>query len=158
MLLLACFIHVPQASRLHGAGETPAVRIIRVRQGFSKVGGAGVLARQESSLPAGGDARAARLRFLQVSTDEVYGSLGPEGLFRETTPYAPSSPYAASKAAADHLVQAWHHTFGVPTLITNCSNNYGPYQFPEKLIPLMILNALEGRPLPGVEALLDAEG
>jgi dTDP-glucose 4,6-dehydratase len=87
-------------------------------------------------------------RFLHVSTDEVYGSLGATGLFSETTPYAPNSPYAASKAAADHLVRAYFHTYGLPTLLTNCSNNYGPYQFPEKLIPLMILNALEGRPLP----------
>ncbi len=93
------------------------------------------------------DQRAA-FRFLHVSTDEVYGSLGPEGLFAETTPYAPNSPYAASKAGADHLVRAWHETYGLPTLLTNCSNNYGPYQFPEKLIPLMILNALEGKPLP----------
>jgi dTDP-glucose 4,6-dehydratase len=89
-----------------------------------------------------------RCRFLHVSTDEVYGSLGPDGAFSEETPYAPNSPYAASKAAADHLVRAHHHTYGLPTLLTNCSNNYGPYQFPEKLIPLMILNALEGRPLP----------
>jgi dTDP-glucose 4,6-dehydratase len=87
-------------------------------------------------------------RFVQVSTDEVYGSLGAEGLFLETTPYSPRSPYSASKAGADHLVNAYHHTFGLPALITNCSNNYGPYQFPEKLIPLMILNALEGKPLP----------
>ena len=87
-------------------------------------------------------------RFLHVSTDEVYGSLGEEGLFTESTAYAPNSPYAASKAASDHLVRAWHHTFGLPTLTTNCSNNYGPYQFPEKLIPLMILNALAGKPLP----------
>ena len=89
-----------------------------------------------------------RFRFLHVSTDEVYGTLGPSGLFSEETPYAPNSPYAASKAAADHLVRAWHETYGLPTLLTNCSNNYGPYQFPEKLIPLMILNALEGKPLP----------
>jgi dTDP-glucose 4,6-dehydratase len=94
-----------------------------------------------------GDARAA-FRFLHVSTDEVYGSLGAEGAFSEETPYAPNSPYAASKAGADHLVRAWFHTFGLPVVITNCSNNYGPYQFPEKLIPLMILNALEARPLP----------
>ena len=89
-----------------------------------------------------------RFRLLHVSTDEVYGSLGPEGLFEETTAYAPNSPYAASKASADHLVNAYHHTFGLPALITNCSNNYGPFQFPEKLIPLMVLNALEGKPLP----------
>ncbi len=87
-------------------------------------------------------------RFLHVSTDEVYGSLGQTGLFTELTPYAPNSPYSATKASADHLVRAWHHTFGLPTLITNCSNNYGPYQFPEKLIPLMTLNAIEGKPLP----------
>jgi dTDP-glucose 4,6-dehydratase len=87
-------------------------------------------------------------RFLHVSTDEVYGSLGADGLFREDTAYAPNSPYAASKASADHLVRAYFHTYGLPIVITNCSNNYGPYQFPEKLIPLMILNALDGRPLP----------
>ncbi|TNF50759.1 MAG: dTDP-glucose 4,6-dehydratase [Gammaproteobacteria bacterium] len=87
-------------------------------------------------------------RFLHVSTDEVYGSLGTEGRFTETTPYAPNSPYSASKAASDHLVRAWHHTYGLPVLTTNCSNNYGPYQFPEKLIPLVTLKALAGEPLP----------
>ena len=87
-------------------------------------------------------------RFLHVSTDEVYGTLGADGLFSEETAYAPNSPYAASKAAADHLVRSYHHTFDLPTLLTNCSNNYGPFQFPEKLIPLMILNALDGKPLP----------
>jgi dTDP-glucose 4,6-dehydratase len=87
-------------------------------------------------------------RFLHVSTDEVYGTLGPDGLFSEETPYAPNSPYAASKASADHLVRAYFHTYGMPVVITNCSNNYGPRQFPEKLIPLMLLNALEGKPLP----------
>ncbi len=87
-------------------------------------------------------------RFLHVSTDEVYGALGPTGAFTEETPYAPRSPYAASKAASDHLAKAWHETYGLPVLITNCSNNYGPYHFPEKLIPLVILNALEGRKLP----------
>ncbi len=87
-------------------------------------------------------------RFLHVSTDEVYGTLGADGLFAETTPYSPNSPYSASKASADHLVNAWHHTYGLPVIITNCSNNYGPYHFPEKLIPLVILNALEGKPLP----------
>ncbi len=95
----------------------------------------------------GEEARRA-FRFLHVSTDEVYGTLGSTGAFTETTPYAPNSPYAASKAGADHLVRAYHETYGLPTLLTNCSNNYGPYQFPEKLIPLMVLNALEGRPLP----------
>ena len=98
-----------------------------------------------ASLPRG---ERDRFRFLHVSTDEVYGTLGETGRFSEETPYAPNSPYAASKAAADHLVRAWRETYGLPTLLTNCSNNYGPYQFPEKLVPLMILNALEGRPLP----------
>jgi dTDP-glucose 4,6-dehydratase len=86
--------------------------------------------------------------FHHISTDEVYGSLGPEGLFTEETPYRPNSPYSASKAASDHLVRAYHETFGLPTTLSNCSNNYGPYQFPEKLIPLMVLNALEEKPLP----------
>jgi dTDP-glucose 4,6-dehydratase len=91
----------------------------------------------------------AKFRFHHISTDEVYGDLdGPEDLFTETTPYAPSSPYSASKASSDHLVRAWKRTYGLPTIITNCSNNYGPYHFPEKLIPLVILNALEGKPLP----------
>jgi len=89
-----------------------------------------------------------RFRFHHVSTDEVYGSLGDEGLFTEETAYAPNSPYSASKASSDHLVRGWHHTYGFPVVTTNCSNNYGPYQFPEKLIPLIILNALEGKPLP----------
>ena len=87
-------------------------------------------------------------RFLHVSTDEVFGSLGEDGYFTEETPYAPNSPYAASKASSDHFVRAYHHTYGLPTVITNCSNNYGPYQFPEKMIPLMILNALSGKSLP----------
>ncbi len=95
---------------------------------------------------AGEDRQA--FRFLHVSTDEVYGSLGADGLFQETTPYDPSSPYSSSKAASDHLAIAWHRTYGLPVVISNCSNNYGPYHFPEKLIPLVILNALEGKPLP----------
>ena len=90
----------------------------------------------------------ADVRFHHVSTDEVYGSLGADGRFREDTPYDPSSPYSASKAGSDHLVRAWGRTYGLPVTITNCSNNYGPYQYPEKLIPLMVLNALSGRPLP----------
>ena len=93
------------------------------------------------------DAKSA-FRFQHISTDEVYGSLGTDGLFTERTPYDPRSPYSASKAASDHLVRAWYHTYGLPVLLTNCSNNYGPYHFPEKLIPLVILNALDGRPLP----------
>ena len=95
----------------------------------------------------GGDAKST-FRFQHISTDEVYGSLGTDGLFTERTPYDPRSPYSASKAASDHLVRAWYHTYGLPVLLTNCSNNYGPYHFPEKLIPLVILNALDGRPLP----------
>jgi dTDP-glucose 4,6-dehydratase len=98
-----------------------------------------------STLPAG---RRDNFRFHQISTDEVFGSLGSSGRFTETSPYAPNSPYAASKASADHLVRAWHHTYGFPVIVTNCSNNYGPCQFPEKLVPLMILNGLEGKPLP----------
>jgi len=97
------------------------------------------------SLP---EERRAQFRFHHISTDEVYGSLGEDGLFTEDTPYQPNSPYSASKASSDHLVRAWHHTYGLPVVTTNCSNNYGPYHFPEKLIPLIILNALNGRPLP----------
>lgn len=92
--------------------------------------------------------RKAAFRFHHISTDEVYGSLGETGLFTEHTPYQPNSPYSASKAASDHLVRAWYHTYGLPVVTTNCSNNYGPFHFPEKLIPLMILNALDGKPLP----------
>lgn len=91
---------------------------------------------------------ATRFRFHHISTDEVYGTLGESGLFEETTPYQPNSPYSATKAGSDHLVRAWHHTYGLPVVMTNCSNNYGPYQFPEKLIPLIINNALVGKPLP----------
>jgi dTDP-glucose 4,6-dehydratase len=94
------------------------------------------------------DERKNEFRFLHVSTDEVFGSLGEEGYFSEETPYAPQNPYSASKAASDHFVRAFQHTYGLPAIITNCSNNYGPYQFPEKVIPLMILNALSGKPLP----------
>ena len=94
------------------------------------------------------EAARGRFRFQHISTDEVFGSLGPTGKFTETTPYAPNSPYSASKAASDHLVRAWHHTYGLPTLATNCSNNYGPYHFPEKLIPLVIIRALRGESLP----------
>ena len=94
------------------------------------------------------DAGKARFRFHHISTDEVFGTLGADGLFTEATPYQPNSPYSASKAAADHLVRAWNHTYGLPVLVTNCSNNYGPWQFPEKLIPVMIIKALLGEPLP----------
>ena len=95
-----------------------------------------------------GQGRPDSFRFHHISTDEVFGSLGPTGQFTETTPYDPRSPYSASKAASDHLVRAWHETYGLPVLLTNCSNNYGPYHFPEKLIPVVILNALHGRPIP----------
>ena len=98
-----------------------------------------------SKLP---EERKSRFRFQHISTDEVYGSLGKDGFFTESTPYDPKSPYSASKAASDHMVRAWGHTFKLPVLISNCSNNYGPYHFPEKLIPLIILNALDGKPLP----------
>lgn len=95
-----------------------------------------------------GEKEKARFKFQHISTDEVFGELGPTGFFSEKTPYAPNSPYSSSKASSDHLVRAWRETYGLPTLTTNCSNNYGPYHFPEKLVPLMILNALEGKPLP----------
>ena len=95
-----------------------------------------------------GEEQKRRFRLHHISTDEVYGSLGASGFFLETTPYSPNSPYSASKASSDHLVRSWKETFGLPTVVTNCSNNYGPYQFPEKLIPLMVLNGLEGKPLP----------
>lgn len=94
------------------------------------------------------EGRPDQFRFHHISTDEVFGSLGVEGMFTETTPYDPRSPYSASKAASDHLVRAWHHTYGLPVVLTNCSNNYGPYHFPEKLIPVVILNAIAGKPIP----------
>jgi dTDP-glucose 4,6-dehydratase len=133
------------------AAETHVDRSIDGPSPFIDTNIVGTFVLLESALALVRDLPAARregFRFVHVSTDEVYGSLGPTGLFREDTPYAPNSPYAASKASADHLVRAYFHTYGLPAIITNCSNNYGPYQFPEKLIPLTILNALEGRPLP----------
>jgi dTDP-glucose 4,6-dehydratase len=142
--------HRPDAV-LHLAAESHVDRSIDGPAAFieTNVVGTSVLLeaarRHWTTLPEAG--RAA-FRFHHVSTDEVFGSLGPEGFFTESSPYRPSSPYSASKAGADHLVRAWHHTYGLPTVTTNCSNNYGPYHFPEKLIPLMILNALEGKPLP----------
>jgi dTDP-D-glucose 4,6-dehydratase len=98
--------------------------------------------------PLAGAGRPEGFRFHHISTDEVFGSLGPTGKFTEDTPYDPRSPYSASKAASDHLVRAWFHTYGLPVVLSNCSNNYGPYHFPEKLIPVVILNALHGRPIP----------
>ena len=136
---------------LNLAAETHVDRSIDGPRPFidTNIVGTFVLLEAARAFAAALDAEArAGFRFLHVSTDEVYGTLGAAGQFSEETPYAPNSPYAASKAGADHLVRAYHHTFGLPILITNCSNNYGPYQFPEKLIPLMLLNALEARPLP----------
>ena len=142
--------HQP-AAVLNLAAETHVDRSIDGPRPFIDTNIVGTFVLLEASRTfVAGLAPAAReaFRFLHVSTDEVYGTLGASGLFSEETPYAPNSPYAASKAAADHLVRASFHTYGLPALITNCSNNYGPFQFPEKLIPLMLLNALEGRPLP----------
>src|SRR5262249_6238310 len=138
-------------SVLNLAAETHVDRSIDSPRAFidTNIGGTFVLLETARHFVAGLDSGSrASFRFLHVSTDEVYGTLGTSGAFREETPYAPNSPYAASKAAADHLVRAYVQTYGLPALITNCSNNYGPFQFPEKLIPLMILNALDGRPLP----------
>src|SRR5246500_540662 len=143
--------HRPRAV-LHFAAESHVDRSIHGPDDFIRTNVNGTFSLLEgaraywSDLP---DEARSTFRFLQVSTDEVYGSLGPEDPpFREETIYSPNSPYSASKAAADHLVRAYHHTYGLPTLTTNCSNNYGPYQFPEKLIPLTILNARAGKPLP----------
>ena len=132
------------------AAETHVDRSIDSPQPFveTNVGGTVVLLDVARRACDGRDNGNRGFRFLHVSTDEVYGTLGDGGQFSEETPYAPNSPYAASKASADHFVRAYAHTYGLPVLITNCSNNYGPFQFPEKLIPLMILNAIEGRPLP----------
>lgn len=136
---------------IHLAAESHVDRSIDGPADFMQTNIIGTFHLLEASLTywqqLGADARAA-FRFHHVSTDEVYGSLGDTGYFTETTPYAPNSPYSASKASSDLLVRAWHHTYGLPVVTSNCSNNYGPYQFPEKLIPLMILNALEGKPLP----------
>jgi dTDP-glucose 4,6-dehydratase len=142
--------HRPQAI-INFAAESHVDRSIDGPGAFVQtnvVGTFGLLeATREYFRGLGGAAQAA-FRFLHVSTDEVYGSLGEEGKFTEETPYAPNSPYSASKAASDHLVRAYHHTYGLPVVTTNCSNNYGPFQFPEKLIPLVILKALAGDPLP----------
>jgi len=143
--------HQP-AAIVHFAAESHVDRSIRGPDDFirTNVDGTFALLEETRAYWTGmNDEEKAEFRFLHVSTDEVYGSLGPhDPPFCETTQYAPNSPYAASKAASDHLVRAYHHTYGLPTLTTNCSNNYGPFQFPEKLIPLMILNARDGKPLP----------
>jgi dTDP-glucose 4,6-dehydratase len=142
--------HRPRAV-LNLAAETHVDRSIDDPRPFVRTNIQGTFELLEAArrhLAAIGPGRAAEFRFVHVSTDEVFGSLGASGLMSEETAYAPRSPYSASKAAADHLVRAYHHTFGLPAIVTNCSNNYGPYQYPEKLIPLMILNALEAKPLP----------
>jgi dTDP-glucose 4,6-dehydratase len=143
--------HKPRAI-LHFAAESHVDRSIHGPAEFISTNVNGTFTLLEAARTyycALSDAEKANFRFLHVSTDEVYGSLGPnDAPFTETTAYAPNSPYSASKAASDHLVRAYHHTYGLPTLTTNCSNNYGPYHFPEKLIPLMIANALAGKPLP----------
>ncbi len=141
---------VPHAV-IHLAAETHVDRSIEASYAFIDTNVVGTLnlleaSRRHLARPNGVGPDA--FRFVHVSTDEVYGSLGPEGRFVETTAYSPNSPYAASKASADHLVCAWHATYGVPTIVSNCSNNYGPYHFPEKLIPLAILNGIEGKPIP----------
>jgi dTDP-glucose 4,6-dehydratase len=143
--------HRPRAI-VHFAAESHVDRSIHGPGAFMKTNIDGTFQLLEAArahwMALEGDAKAA-FRFHHVSTDEVYGSLGPsDPAFTETHPYEPNSPYSASKAASDHLVRAWHHTYGLPVLTTNCSNNYGPYHFPEKLIPLMIVNALAGKPLP----------
>jgi dTDP-glucose 4,6-dehydratase len=136
---------------LHLAAESHVDRSIEGAGAFVQTNIVGTFALLEAALdpwrrlPA---TRREQFRFHHISTDEVFGTLGPEGAFDEGSPYRPNSPYAASKAASDHLVRAWYATYGLPVVISNCSNNFGPYQFPEKLIPLMILNCLEGRPLP----------
>jgi dTDP-glucose 4,6-dehydratase len=146
----ALFAEYRPAGVVHLAAESHVDRSIDGPAEFVHTNVVGTFALLQESLRYWREALGAGsgFRFLHVSTDEVYGSLGADGLFTEQTPYAPNSPYSASKAAGDHLVRAWHHTYGLPAVTTNCSNNYGPYQFPEKLIPLVIQRALDGRPLP----------
>ena len=133
---------------VHFAAESHVDRSIEGPAEFIQTNVVGTLNLLEQSRLFYQHSNSDNFRFLHISTDEVYGSLGEHGKFQETTPYDPSSPYSASKAGSDHLVRAWNRTFGLPILITNCSNNYGSYQFPEKLIPLMIINCLHGKPLP----------
>ncbi len=142
--------HAPDAV-MHLAAESHVDRSITGSDAFVQtnvVGTYTMLDAARAYWSALAEPKRSAFRFLHVSTDEVYGSLGPDGLFTETTPYDPSSPYAASKASADHLASAWQRTYGLPVVVSNCSNNYGPYHFPEKLIPLVILNALDGKQLP----------
>lgn len=150
-LVSSVFAKYEPAGVIHFAAESHVDRSIVSADDFVQTNVVGTYTMLETArqywnnLP---DDRKNSFRFLHVSTDEVFGSLNSEGYFTEETPYAPNSPYSASKAASDHFVRAYHHTYGLPTIITNCSNNYGPYQFPEKMIPLMILNALSGKSLP----------
>jgi dTDP-glucose 4,6-dehydratase len=147
----ALFAEFSPTGVIHLAAESHVDRSIHGPGDFIQTNITGTFALLEASRAYWtglGETDKARFRFHHVSTDEVYGSLGDSGLFLESTPYAPNSPYSASKAASDHLVRAWHHTYGMPVVTTNCSNNYGPCQFPEKLIPLMIHNAVSGKALP----------
>lgn len=147
-LLTLVFQKFPLSGVFHFAAETHVDRSISEPQSFIETNINGTFNLLQESLAHVKVHPSSDFRFLHVSTDEVYGSLSQSGYFTEQTPYDPSSPYSASKAASDHLVKACHRTYGLPTLVTNCSNNYGPYQFPEKLIPLMILNVLKEKPLP----------
>ena len=144
----AAFADFAPDAVMHLAAESHVDRSIDSAGDFVNTNVVGTFTMLEAARRYWRERDAKNFRFLHVSTDEVYGSLGEDGLFSETTPYDPSSPYSASKAAADHLALAWGRTYGLPVLVSNCSNNYGPYHFPEKLIPLVILNALEGKPLP----------
>lgn len=149
--LEAIFAEVRPDAVLHLAAESHVDRSIDGAAPFIETNVGGTYVLLEATLAYWrtlDEAARTRFRFQHISTDEVFGSLGPTGRFTEATPYAPNSPYSASKAASDHLVRAWHHTYGLPTLATNCSNNYGPYHFPEKLIPLVIIRALRGESLP----------
>ncbi|RMG12504.1 MAG: dTDP-glucose 4,6-dehydratase [Planctomycetota bacterium] len=146
-LVAALFAEEDFDAVLHLAAESHVDRSILGPRAFVETNVLGTLTLLEAARQAWGEDPAGR-RFVHVSTDEVYGSLGPEGRFDERTPYAPRSPYSASKAGADHLARAYAHTYGLPVVVTNCSNNYGPYQFPEKLIPLVINNARRGEELP----------
>jgi dTDP-glucose 4,6-dehydratase len=147
----AAFEQLQPTAVLHLAAESHVDRSINAAHDFIQTNFVGTYCLLEAArrywLELSADDRAA-FRFMHVSTDEVYGSLGATGGFTEATAYDPSSPYSASKAASDHIALAWHRTYGLPVLVSNCSNNYGPYQFPEKLIPLLVLNAFEGKPLP----------
>ncbi len=145
------FVEFQPDSIIHLAAESHVDRSIDGPANFLNtniIGTYTILETLRKYLNNSGSVKKATVRMVHVSTDEVYGSLGKTGYFKETSPYRPNSPYSASKASADHLVRAWYHTFDLPVITTNCSNNYGPYQYPEKLIPVVILNALQGKPIP----------